>query len=112
VILYGANPILEQIAEERSSRVILPQMRDISTNLLGEHQLSNARIAYEAGIWLDIPESMIQQALLHVEHRGRLQYLTPNLLIDGAHNLDGMRRLREYLDRESREVVYCVNLKS
>lgn len=98
MILYGPNPTLEAIANERQSPIIFPENRNITTNLLGEHQLSNARIAYEAGIFLSIPESIIQDALTHVDHPGRLQYLRPNLLIDGAHNEDGMRKLKQYLE--------------
>ena len=48
MILYGRNPTLEAIALERDSRIIFPEERDIVTNLLGEHQLSNGRIAYES----------------------------------------------------------------
>ncbi len=114
VILYGPNPTLEAIANERQSPIIFPENRNITTNLLGEHQLSNARIAYEAGIFLSIPESIIQDALTHVDHPGRLQYLRPNLLIDGAHNEDGMRKLKQYLEWESTKwenIVYSCNLK-
>lgn len=114
VILYGPNPTLEAIANERQSPIIFPENRNITTNLLGEHQLSNARIAYEAGISLSIPESIIQDALTHVDHPGRLQYLRHNLLIDGAHNEDGMKKLRKYLEWESAKwenIVYLFNLK-
>jgi dihydrofolate synthase/folylpolyglutamate synthase len=86
VILYAGNPTLEHIAQENSARIIFPEKRDIVTNLFGEYQLSNAHIAYEAGLFLGIDEDSIRSALVHVEHHGRLEYITPNLLIDGAHN--------------------------
>jgi folylpolyglutamate synthase/dihydropteroate synthase len=114
VILYGENPTLLSIAEERNSRVIFPLSRDVTTNLLGEHQISNARIAYEAGIFLRIDKEIIENALLHVDHHGRLEYLRPNLLIDGAHNEDGLKKLKYYLeslDLGDREVILCFNLK-
>ena len=98
VILYGANPTLESIAHERHSPIIFPLPRAVITNMLGEHQISNARIAYEAGKYLGIPDIIIDHALLHVHHHGRLEYLRPNLLIDGAHNEDGMKKLQIYLD--------------
>jgi folylpolyglutamate synthase/dihydropteroate synthase len=60
---------------------------------------------------LGIPESIIQDSLLHVDHHGRLEYILPNLLIDGAHNEDGMRSLRIYLSSFAGEITYCVNLK-
>ena len=114
VILYGENPTLRSIAEERDSKVIYPLPRHVITNLLGEHQISNARIAYEAGIFLGIEKETIESALLHVDHHGRLEYLGPNLLIDGAHNEDGLRKIQYYLeslDLDDREVVLCFNLK-
>lgn len=97
MILYDKNKVLEQTAEERSSRVIFPKKREVHTNLLGNHQISNAQIAYEAGRFLGISDEIIQNALLHVNHLGRLEYICENLLIDGAHNEDGMKMLREYL---------------
>ncbi len=114
VILYGHNLTLEDIAIESGAPVIFPKERHIETNLLGRHQLQNARIAYEAGIFLWLEEATIQSALLHVEHHGRLEYIRPNLLIDGAHNEDGMRQLSHYLsslDRPWQDIVYCINLK-
>lgn len=114
VILYGNNPTLENIANKKQSRIIFPEKRDISTNLLGAHQISNAWIAYEAGMFLWITESVIKQALLHIDHLGRLHYLTSNTLIDGAHNEDGMKKLKEYLKWESikwKQINYLFNLK-
>ncbi len=112
VILYDENSILEDIACERDSRVVFPQKRKILTNLSWEHQISNWRIAYEAGVFLGIPEDIIEYALLHVDHHGRLEYILPNLLIDGAHNEDGMRKLYDYLGQFSQKsIIYCINLK-
>jgi dihydrofolate synthase/folylpolyglutamate synthase len=116
VILYNTNPTLESIAKDQESPVIFPEKRSIKTNMLGNHQLSNARIAYEAGIFLWIDEKIIQDALLHVNHPGRMQYLSPNLLIDGAHNEEWLTKLREYLSlldiNSFSEIVYCFNLKA
>ncbi|MBC7498772.1 hypothetical protein H7170_03965 [Candidatus Gracilibacteria bacterium] len=93
VILYGENPTLEFIANEKNAKVIFAKERRVITNLLGNHQLSNARIAYEAGVFVGIPSLTIREALLAVDHPGRLQYLRSNLLVDGAHNEDGMNKL-------------------
>lgn len=114
VILSDKNKVLEEIAAERNSRVIFPTKRETHTNLLGNHQISNAQIAYEAGRFLGISDEIIQNALLHVNHHGRLEYIRENLLIDGAHNEDGMKKLREYLKwlkAKWEEIVFCVNIK-
>jgi dihydrofolate synthase / folylpolyglutamate synthase len=114
VILYGKNQTLQNISHERNAPIILPELRTVTTNLLGKHQLSNARIAYEAWCFLWIDESIIKYSLMHVEHHGRLEYIRPNLLIDGAHNEAGMVQLREYVDSISddwEEICYCFGLK-
>ncbi len=114
ILLYDENPTLQSLAIDKGSPVIFPEKREITTNLLGDHQIANARIAYEAGKFLGISDSIIQQALLHVDHHGRLEYIRPNLLIDGAHNEDGMRKLHEYLEWEYHrweQTVYSFNLK-
>ena len=115
VILYGENITLQQIAIKQWSRVIFPKKRNVTTNLLGEHQISNARIAYQTGVFLWIAPEIIKKALVQVDHPGRLQYLRPNLLIDGAHNVAGIIELRRYLTLEKwnwENIVYSFNLKS
>ena len=50
---------------------------------------------------------------MHTEHPGRLQYITPNLCIDGAHNKDGIRTLKEYIKTikdKYKTIVYCFTL--
>lgn len=49
LILYGTNTVIEKIALEKNARVIIPEPRNIVTNLLGEHQVSNACLASRAG---------------------------------------------------------------
>ncbi len=115
VILYGQNTTLESIANDRQSRILYPKERSVITNLLGSHQISNARIAYEAGIFLWTPYAIIEKALLEVDHPGRLQYLRTNILIDGAHNIAGMVELKKYLKWEKWKwdnIIYAFNLKS
>lgn len=114
LILYESNPTIESIASAKKSLVIFPKKRNIITNLLGAHQISNAQVAYEAGITLWIPDSTIQDALLHIYHPGRLQYLRSNILIDGAHNEDGIKKLKIYLEWKSEKwenIIYAFNLK-
>jgi dihydrofolate synthase/folylpolyglutamate synthase len=77
---------------------------ELSIPLLGEHQLENAAVAVSA---LEVladhgakisPESMAK-GLSQVHWPGRLQILqyNPLFVVDGAHNADSARRLREAL---------------
>ena len=115
VILYEQNPTLETIAQERGSQIIFPKKRQIITNLLWEHQIKNANIAYEAGRYLWINDEKIRKSLMNVDHHGRMEYIFPNLLIDWAHNEAGLRELKKYLEtlrkNPSNRIEYCFNLK-
>ena len=71
---------------------------EVQTNLAGEHQIANARLAYQIGLLLGIEPESIQRWLLHVTHRGRCEWIAPNILVDGAHNLDGIAVLVKYIE--------------
>jgi dihydrofolate synthase / folylpolyglutamate synthase len=78
---------------------------DLSVSLPGDHQLANASVALCA-------TEILPQGLLAVSHDsalkslagvvwpGRLEILgtTPPVLLDGAHNVEGMQSLRQYLE--------------
>ena len=65
--------------------------------LLGEHQLENAATAVAALEALGIGHEDIARGLAQVRWPGRLEVLRhgPLFLVDGAHNADSARRLRE-----------------
>jgi dihydrofolate synthase/folylpolyglutamate synthase len=77
---------------------------DLSVNLAGDHQLTNAAIALcAAEVFsrgrrpLDPDET--SRALREIVWPGRLEIIrrTPPILLDGAHNVDGIRSLGSYL---------------
>ena len=65
--------------------------------LIGRHQLENAAIAVAALEALAIGSEDIARGLARVRWPGRLEILRdkPLFLVDGAHNADSARRLRE-----------------
>lgn len=73
--------------------------------LLGRHQLENAATAVvaaealAAACNLDLPPAAVQRGLAAVRWPGRLETIgrRPLLLVDGAHNADSVRRLRQAL---------------
>ncbi|MQM72272.1 MAG: bifunctional folylpolyglutamate synthase/dihydrofolate synthase [Eubacteriaceae bacterium] len=74
-------------------------------NLLGRHQLENAGNALAALVALMeekyvIPFEAIRQGINHVKLHGRFEILSksPMVLIDGAHNLDGIQCFVDNLD--------------
>jgi dihydrofolate synthase/folylpolyglutamate synthase len=76
--------------------------------LRGRHQVTNAVVAIHIAEQLciagfDIPRAAIVAGLNNAEWPGRLEMIRPSpsqapLLLDGAHNIDGARSLRDFLD--------------
>jgi dihydrofolate synthase/folylpolyglutamate synthase len=52
---------------------------------------------------LAVGEDAIRAGLLSARNRGRLEWLAPDLLVDGAHNPDGALVLANYLSRLPRD---------
>jgi len=77
---------------------------ELSIPLLGQHQLENAAVAVAALEVLmergfNISTGDVVNGLAEVDWPGRLQILSrrPLLLVDGAHNPDAARKLRQFL---------------
>lgn len=104
----GIN-IIKKIAEEKNSHFFLakeaPESFKKDLALKGSWQKENLALAL-AGVELlkdrgfVITDSAITEGLKSVKHPCRFEYLREeNILIDGAHNPNGTKALRESLDR-------------
>ena len=78
---------------------------EVDLALLGKHQLLNCSTAIHVVeklkcMGLDIKKSSINDALKKVIWPGRLEILgsNPLVVIDGAHNIDGVNRLKESVE--------------
>lgn len=75
--------------------------------LAGDHQVTNAAVALRIldvlPDALRVSEGAIRRGLLAARNRGRLEWLAPDLLVDGAHNADGATVLATYLARLPRD---------
>ena len=82
------------------------ELPDLTINLLGKHQPYNAAIAIKAfSLFLKkagtpIDETKIRKALTNINWPGRMQIISknPTVIIDGAHNEEGMNALRNNLE--------------
>jgi len=79
---------------------------ELSIPLLGQHQLDNAATAVAAlevlaGKGLNISREGIINGLGRVSWPGRLQILShhPLVVVDGAHNIDSARRLKQSIEQ-------------
>lgn len=112
--------VLRQIAKTQNSRFITAKRYDESECALkGIYQKENISLAIEAikTAFADISEEIICKGLSEVKHPFRFQYLKEkNLIIDGAHNPDGMKNLiasldKYYPDKKRRFIFGCLNTK-
>lgn len=80
-------------------------LEKVTVNLLGKHQSANAAVAVAAfKIFMDkigrkIDTKKIRFALNHVDWVGRMQIIShhPTVIVDGAHNEEGINSLKENL---------------
>jgi dihydrofolate synthase/folylpolyglutamate synthase len=82
--------------------------QDLSCGLRGRHQVRNAGCALAAVEWLrrggvTIPDGAVRAGLRSVRWEGRLEEMRPKpdgplILLDGAHNREGVRALAGYLE--------------
>jgi dihydrofolate synthase/folylpolyglutamate synthase len=80
------------------------RLPELFVNLAGDHQLTNAAVALCAAEVFSqgrrpLDPEKTSKALREVVWPGRLEIVrrTPSILLDGAHNVDGMRSLGSYL---------------
>ena len=73
----------------------------LTLGLPGDHQIVNAAVACQLVDLLPpslaVGEDAIRAGLAAVKNRGRLEWLAPDVLADGAHNPDGASTLAQYL---------------
>ncbi len=71
------------------------KLENLKINFLGRHQVQNAALAVATAILLNLSEDAIRKGLEQTKWPGRLEILCtkPLVLLDGAHNVHGMRSL-------------------
>lgn len=102
----GALDVIRQVASERGSSLeVVDNEYHGQLNLLGEHQKQNAALAVkavrEAGI--ELSDAQIANGLLNARWPARLEFVQsdPPILVDGAHNANGMRALVKFLGMQA-----------
>ncbi len=73
---------------------------EYNLHLVGEHQLYNAVTAIEAATAIGVKNSYIQQGIAAAAMPARVEVISqsPTVILDGAHNPDGMKALAKALD--------------
>lgn len=79
-------------------------------SLRGDYQAENASVALETVRALRrrgyaISERAVIAGFEHVSWKARYEFVAPNIVIDGGHNIDGIRALKRSLEEENRPVT-------
>jgi dihydrofolate synthase/folylpolyglutamate synthase len=92
---------------------------NISINMLGRHQAENCGLAFAAAVVLAAKEprlavDKIINGLETAKWPGRFEVLAgkPTIVIDGAHNPDGARKLRETIDEvfPGQDIIFVIGV--
>lgn len=101
----GLEVIREKAFQSNSNLILAEDINNLyETNLMGLWQKKNLSLAVQAieilkAQGIDISDSAVKEGLENVQWSARFQYIKKlNLILDGAHNPNAAKSLRESLD--------------
>ncbi len=103
--IINLNDIRLEEINEKYNKFSYKNIRNIKIKMLGEYQIYNASLALEAILTLRdkniiyLTDLEIKEGLEETFWLGRLEWIKTNILIDGAHNLDGIESLVKYIKK-------------
>lgn len=114
--------VIENAAAENDARLTICEKAQHGTgcfiyktwhyflNLRGIYQAENGAAAVETIFALrkrgfKISEKALAEGLEKAGWKARYEFVTPNIIIDGGHNIDGIRALKDSLLAENREIT-------
>lgn len=120
-IVFEGKEVYYDVADSVGAplQLILPMVNTENLALKGMHQQENLSLALAVieNCFPEIKNDTIQEALRQVKHICRFQYIEDkNLIIDGAHNPNGVNALKQSLDMyypntRRRFIFGCLNNK-
>ncbi len=120
-IVFEGKEVYYDVADEVGAplQLILPMVNTENLALKGVHQQENLSLALAAieTCFPEIKNDTVQEALKLVKHICRFQYVeAKHLIIDGAHNPNGVEALKQSLDMyypntRRRFIFGCLNNK-
>lgn len=95
---------------KKSQNGFIYKSREYALSLKGEYQAENAAVVLEVVEALKergfrISDADVADGLKNTLWQARFEFITPDIVIDGGHNIDGVRALKKSLVSLGREVV-------
>ncbi len=113
VVLYSteseAAAVNREISEIQQAKLYLAkEMVSYELSLGGDYQIKNAAVVLKAIEVLQkegfsIPENAVRDGFLSAKNRGRFEWVRDNVVVDGAHNPDGIAALCRSLLHDTRK---------
>ena len=102
-IVFEGREVYRDVTDELGSLLLMvaPYAPTTELALKGSYQQENLSLALAAieEVFPEVPRSVIDEGLSRVKHPCRFQYIEDkNLIIDGAHNPNGINSLSQSLD--------------
>lgn len=110
---YESNRLSVNTGERFTFSVDEVTLKNLEIKMLGEHQVKNAALATMAALLLNIQEQHIRNGLLKAFWPGRLEIVQENplILIDGAHNPEGVevlvKAVKERYQDKKKKVLFA-----
>ncbi len=94
------------IKKDLSGSEFIYKNKNYKISMLGEHQIKNACLAIEVLNHLNLDINNLE----NITFKGRLQFLEENILIDAAHNPDGIQKLVSFLKTLNKKIILVLAL--
>lgn len=105
----AALSVITDFAKKNSSNLIISKEKsDFELGLKGEFQKENAALAEAVLRYFEVPENVIRLGFKNCYWSARFEFIRENLLIDGAHNPDGISALLSSLKQLNRPIHFIV----
>jgi dihydrofolate synthase/folylpolyglutamate synthase len=114
-IITGAKgtalSIIKKIAKHKKAPLVVAKKQNLKINLKGRYQMENASTAYTILQHLNIHTRYIENGLKKIRWPGRFEFISKNILLDCAHNPEGIKALITSLkDLKYKDLIMVVGI--
>ncbi|MFH1972744.1 MAG: folylpolyglutamate synthase/dihydrofolate synthase family protein [archaeon] len=99
------KPGVKVVTAVESIDGIRPQKIDLEIGLKGDYQKENAALAFTVLKELNIDEESIKRGLKNTKWKGRFEYIDSNILVDCAHNEQGINAMVDSVKKLNRNII-------